>query len=100
MDSEENNEEEHETNPEDHEAFNEIFGISASEDEIIHGNEPVNWRREYWEMRKRAITYQKGYDAILANFSLQQEVINEMREQLFKNAQKISEFTGVKLNQN
>tara|TARA_Y100001960_G_scaffold329089_1_gene419484 strand:- start:345 stop:704 length:360 start_codon:yes stop_codon:yes gene_type:complete len=106
MEEEFSDEEEHpeeekpeETNPEDHQAFEEIFGDAVG-DEVISGNEPINWRREYWYQRKRAIVYQSAYDALLKSFSVQQDIINQMREEAWKDKEKIAGFEQAKVTQN
>ena len=88
-----------ETNPEDLQAFEEIFGEAVG-DEIISGEEPINWRREYWYQRKRAITYQSAYDALLNSFSVQQDIINQMREEAWRDKEKIAGFEQAKVTQN
>jgi len=88
-----------EENPEDQKAFEEIFG-EAFGGEIISGGEPINWRRDYWYQRKRAITYQCAYDSLMKSFSVQRDIINQMRAEAWKDKEKIAGFEQARVTQN
>jgi|TARA_B110000467_G_C18338104_1_gene500233 hypothetical protein len=64
-------------------AFDEVFGLEDIEEEI-HGNEKINWKREYWVMRQRAISYERAYDGLLNHYFIEKGKLQEVNQKLWR----------------
>ena len=66
-------------------AFDEVFGLEKIEiEEEIHGEERINWKREYWIMRQRAISYERAYDGLLNHYFMQKTKFKEVNNKLWR----------------
>ena len=66
-------------------AFDEVFGLEQIEiEEEIQGEERINWKREYWIMSQREISYERAYDGLLNHYFMQKTKFKEVNNKLWR----------------